>query len=757
MNRPSFRLSAALVAAVVLAACGDSTGPDPRKVESVDISPDDPTMFVGEEVQLEATARNSSGEAVSGKTASWSSSNTSVATVTANGGVVTGVAAGSAQITALIDGKSASVTVTVNVFGTKPTVTGISPSPLVPGASATLTGEDLTTTTQVYVNGARAFVSAASATSVQFQVPCVAPGAATVVARNGSADSDAFAATVNATSSAPMAVGDFRTLAGTHCLQLPASGNQTYLIGVQSISETVSSLTPVTFGIDGAAAAAAADVAAASALVRTTPALGAFRPTLSGDPDQARWSAHRRAEHDLRAQDLATTRAMLRTFGGQGGIATFESTTAAAVPAVGDVVEMRYPDTAPGKNLCTDFVPVTGRVQHVSARAIFVADTANPDNGFTAADYTHFGSVFDDSIYDPQVTYFGAPTDLDDNQRIIVLLTKEVNRRDNILGMVVSSDFFPRGTGAGQCASSDYGEIYYGRVPDPNGEFGQAYPVASARLDVPALIAHEMTHIIQFGRRLQVPNATDYQALWEMESQATLAEEVIGHRFNLRQTGQNYGFDVAWENCESNATGIAWYCDKFQDLALYYGFLSATTRAPGAPEQCTFVGRIEAIHNVPCHEGQKQRAVYTGWSFLRWLSDHYGDDLGGEGQLHRQLIDNTIGGFQSIADVVGVPIDELLGRWAATLYTDDRFAGVGGLLSLPSWNLYDIEQHLNVNAHLEPYQHTFTDASRDVSVRAGSSAYFLVSGSRLATAIRATSPNGATLPSPMRLWVARVQ
>jgi hypothetical protein len=748
VNRASFRLPAALLAAVVLAACGDSsTGPDPDRVESVRITPDDPTLSVGEDVQLQATGLNSEGEPVSGKTASWSSDDTDVATVTASGGLVTGVGGGTAEVTATIDGKTASVTVTVNVVGTKPTVTGLTPAPLVPGGSATLTGEDLTTTTQVYVNGVRAVVTNAGPAGVQFTVPCVAPGAAVVVARNGSADSDDFAANVNATSSPAMSVGDFRTLSGSPCLQLPAAGLQTYLIGVQSVSENAGSVTPVTFGID--AAGAVADMAGASMLFRTSPARGAFRPMLNGDAEQARWNAHRRAEHDVRARDLAATAAMLGGSTGRGGVAAYRSSAAAAVPSVGDLVAMRYPDTAPGQNLCTDYIPVTGRVEHVSTRAIFVADTANPDNGFTAADYTRFGNVFDDSIYGPQATYFGTPTDLDENQRIIVLLTKEVNRRPNILGMVVSADFFTRD----QCPSSDYGEIYYGRVPDPDGEFGDAYTVAAARLDVPALIAHEMTHIIQFGRRSQVPGASDWQALWEMESQATLAEEVIGHRYTMRQTGQNYDFDVAWENCESNATGIAWYCDKFQDLALYYGFQSATTRAAGAPEQCTFVDRLDE-GEVPCIS---QRAVYTGWSFLRWLSDHYGDALGGEGVLHRQLIDNTVGGFASIEDVVGEPIDELLGQWAATLYTDDRFPGVGGLLSLPSWNLYDIEQHLNQNARLDPYDYTFTDASRNVSVRGGSSAYFLVTGARLATAIRATAPNGGVLPAPMRMWIVRVQ
>lgn len=750
MNHPSFiRLPAALLAAAFLAACGESgTGPDPNRVETVQITPDDPTISVGDDVQLQATPLNSDDEPVSGKTVTWSSSDDDVASVSTSG-LVSGEDAGTAEITATVDGKSASVTVTVEALAGAPVVTAVSPATLVPGESATLSGTDLTSTTQVYVNGVRAVVTQAGAGGVQFTVPCVAPGAAAVVARNGAANSPDFAANVNATPSAPMAVGDFRTLSGSPCLQLPAAGAQTYLIGIQSVSEDATSLSSVTFGID--AAGAVADVAASAGAFRSSPVRAAFQPVVAGDADARRLAAHRQAELALRAQDIATTEALMRAGVSPQGTATFKTAGVADVPNVGDLVDMRYPNLDK-TNLCEDPFPVTGRVEHVSERAIFVADTANPAGGFTASDYAHFGSVFDDSIYGPQTTYFGSPTDNDDNGRIIVLLTKEVNRRDNILGMVVSVDFFPRTS----CPASDEGEIYYGRVPDPNGEFGPAYSLSAARLHVPGLIAHEVTHITQFGRRFAMPNYNGLQALWEMESQATLAEEVIGHRFNVRQSGQNYGFDVAWENCGSD-TGVAWYCDKFQDLALYYGFLTGganPTSVDGAPEQCSFVGRPDQGNDGPC---QSQRMIYTGWSFLRWLSDHYGDALGGEGQLHRQLIDNTTSGFTSIARVVGQPIHELLGRWAATLYTDDRFAGVGGTLSLPSWNLYDIEQHLVQSARLDPYDHTFTDASRNASVRGGSSAYFLVSGPRLASAVRATTTTGGTLPVAMRMWVVRVQ
>ncbi len=670
MTRHSLSRALSMVLATVfLAACGDSSGPDEDDVVvRVEITPETPSLAVGDQIQLEAVGLNADNDEVNGTSVSWSSSAAGVASITGNG-LLTGVSTGSAEITATIDGESATVTATV-------------------------------------------------------AVPCVG---------------DAVQ---------PFSIGEFRLVAPPLCMLLDAAGNETYLVGVQSISQSVGVVTPVTFGVggDGTALVEFSPVATSS---QGAPSAGTVQPlTARATPAQARRQAHRTAEHALRARELAqmNPRFDAGRRGMQGGIATYS--TALRMADVGDTLDLRYPD--PEQDLCNDFAAVRGVVRHISDRGIFVADVENPAGGYVRSDYVEFGELLDDRIYATEADYFGPPTDQDGNGRIIVLFTQEVNRREGILGMVVSADLFSRS----DCPSSNEGEIYYGRAPDPDGDVGVAYPVESARMDAPGLIAHELTHIIQFGRRLDFPGATAFQELWELESQATLAEEVVGHDFTNRTVRQNYGFDVAWENCGQDETGFVWYCDKFSDLALYYGFQSQTSRADGAPEQCSWLGRESQGNDGPCIP---QRMVYTGWSFLRWLSDHYGPQLGSEQLLHRRLIENSHTGFATITDVIGQPIDQLLGRWAATLYTDDRFPGMHALLQLPSWDLHDIEQGLVDTAHLQPYQHSFGTFSQDVSVRAGSSAYFLLTGSRTATRLRATTQTGATLPSHMRMWIVRLQ
>src|SRR5436190_445427 len=81
-------------------------------VASVTVSPASPSLRVGTTVALTATTLDSAGNTLTGRTITWSSSNGAVATVT-SGGLVTGVAAGTATMTATSEGKSGTSAITV--------------------------------------------------------------------------------------------------------------------------------------------------------------------------------------------------------------------------------------------------------------------------------------------------------------------------------------------------------------------------------------------------------------------------------------------------------------------------------------------------------------------------------------------------------------------------------------------------------------------------------------------------------------------
>src|SRR5690349_5825501 len=73
-----------------------------RPVASVTVSPATASLQVGQTAQLTATPKDANGNPLSNRVVTWVSSNSGIASV--NGGLVTGVAAGSATITATSEG-----------------------------------------------------------------------------------------------------------------------------------------------------------------------------------------------------------------------------------------------------------------------------------------------------------------------------------------------------------------------------------------------------------------------------------------------------------------------------------------------------------------------------------------------------------------------------------------------------------------------------------------------------------------------------
>jgi len=97
-------------AAMLMAGCGDSSGP--RAIATVSVSPATLQIQPGETSTLTATARDADGNALTGRNLVWSSNNSAVATVSANG-LVTGVSDGTATISATAGSIVGTGTVTV--------------------------------------------------------------------------------------------------------------------------------------------------------------------------------------------------------------------------------------------------------------------------------------------------------------------------------------------------------------------------------------------------------------------------------------------------------------------------------------------------------------------------------------------------------------------------------------------------------------------------------------------------------------------
>ena len=717
----------------------------PRPVASVVVQPDSIDILVGGTTDLTATPLDADDDPLTGRVVTWSSENETIATVSATG-VVTGEGEGVVTITATSEGVSGVARVVV----AEPSPVGIdsiAPALLVEGETATLFGFGFAPTPAgngVTVDGASATVLTASATSLEITVPatgCRPTRDAPIRVAVGTAQSPIVDHPLRPAAFLDMQLGEqvIVQATGPLCLQFDAAaGAEAYLVGVQSTSASVSSVTPAE--LVGRAGGGSPPLPLATMLPEPAAARAGVQPP---DARASRLNAHRSAEARLRDAERPL---LERLVAARDRRAAAPPSAIAAVPPdvqVGDTVQLSVIDVN-AADLCSDFAVVDAEVRVIGTNGVWLTDVTNPAGGYSDLDLQTMSDLFDDVIYGTDVAYFGEPTDLDGNERIAILTTRRVNATPGLLGFVFSGDLFP----VADCASSNVAEVYYGIAPDPNGDFGSAYSLEDALLDAPGLIAHEFTHILQRG------NAGHAQAVWEAEGQAVFGEEVVGFASQGRAPGNDYGIDVALN--QAGTDPISWYVAHFTVLASYFGWPgNSGTQIVGAPEQCSWLGRPP---NGPCTNDQ--RMVYdVAKSLLRYVSDQFGPGYpGGEQGLHRDLISLPQSGFDLIEEVTGLPIETVLARWAASLYVDNRYLGMDPTLTWSTWDLFDISDGLIDSAQLHPRPRGFANFSDEFSVRGGSSAYFTISGAgRPATAVEAVSQSGASLPAFMQVWVVRVE
>ena len=182
-------------------------------VATVELTPDPLAMSVGQTTQLTATPRDANGTALTGRAATWVSSNTNVATVS-DQGVVKAVATGTATITATVEGKTGTATLTVSEFAVASVTVAPSLTNLNPRASVQLTATVRDVTGAVATNRVVSWTSSNSAiasVSTTGLVTAATVGTATITAtsegQSGTATINvvpAAVATVEVNPTAPM-------------------------------------------------------------------------------------------------------------------------------------------------------------------------------------------------------------------------------------------------------------------------------------------------------------------------------------------------------------------------------------------------------------------------------------------------------------------------------------------------------------------------------------------------------------------------
>ena len=710
-----------------------------------------------------------------GAQASWTcvSSNGGVASteVTPSGCRATGLATGNTTISAAVTRGADRVSAEATLEVTQPlgpvVVTRIEPSVLIEGEEATIHGTGFSpsaSVNQVTVDGLPAVVTSATATRIAFTVPradCLPPREAVLVVSNSlGSDSRSVGVTPLAEDQLEIGVRGYRfTHAGDGCLHLPGSVNGgEYLLGVTSTSEVPSSLTPVSLsgtpGDRNVAATSPTRVPLAgivtsgnAGFVEAVQSSGGTllqraNPERDGASDVQEIVANRReAEARFRARENAQLSALGRSR------AISSPAMSPARMAVGETITLwgGYP-TVDG---CEARDQVQAVVRFIGTRTVWLEDMANPSGTFADREFALLDTFYASVVEAVLERYFGELSDVDGNGKLLVLLTKEVNKNDDgLAGYVWGGDLFPEDV----CARSNQAEIFYGYVPDPAGVFGEPKTREEVLDYYPNLLTHEITHLVQSAAQV-IGDAGD-KASWESEGGATLAEQLVAYDLFGHSSGQDLGYVQYNQSDESRR----WYWNAWlADMFKFFGWDSSGDRqgrVRDAPEECTWIGREEEGNTGPC----KGSHVYGVPSMvLRFAMDRWGDDFpGGEAALMRRLTNSPSSGFSSLEEVSGWRIEQILAEFYMALWGDGRTLDFYGM---SSWDLHDIFSRYWDYQQLQVRATSSSSPRASASVRGGSNLYvhWTPNGSLAPTSMKVTTPSGGAVPGNVSVWALRIR
>ena len=410
------------------------------------------------------------------------------------------------------------------------------------------------------------------------------------------------------------------------------------------------------------------------------------------------------------------------------------------VPQVGDLMNLN----ANSSSACANANIRTGRIVAISNRAIVVSDTANPTDGFTTEDLQNFGTTFDTLVYPVDTLNFGAPTDIDKNQHVILFFTRAVNeltppsQNFYVGGFFFSRDLFPTttaGTVEG-CATSNFAEMLYLLVPDPTGNVNQNVRTADfVRTVTVGTLAHEFQHLINASRHLYLNGSATFEDTFLDEGLAHEAEELTFYRASGLTPGLNITYQVIQSSQKTQAA-----FDNFgvQNFRRFREFLTNT------------------LTNSPYANNANITTRGAIWSFLRYAADRR---AGTESQLWFQLANPPAGihGVSNLTRAITPDLNAWVRDWSVSNYADDFIPGIQSVDMDPSWNVRSMVSAVNEGMWALATQQLDPTGVTSVGIGDGSAAYLrfgvaanAIGGGRIAS-------RGAPVPAGFALSILRTK
>jgi hypothetical protein len=311
-------------------------------------------------------------------------------------------------------------------------------------------------------------------------------------------------------------------------------------------------------------------------------------------------------------------------------------------PAVGSVRAFHVASSFTAQT----FKTVGATLSFVGDNILLYIDTLAPANGFTPAQLSAFGTYFDKTLYPIDTAAFGAPVDLDQNGRVIVLMSPTVNALSPSAQCATQgfvAGFFDTGDFDGPAdPNSNQGEIFYTMVPDPLGTFSCAHTASSLGSDVPATFLHELQHLIYFSQHVIV-SGTGEGSSWMDEGMSIVAEE-LGSLY--------YEQKCPPPSCRTSPAQL--FPDSSQGFI--QSFLYDSYQYALVPDTVS----------VTLHDDSENGFSWRGgaWLMMRWLGDQVGAGI------FKKLERGPANGVANIEQATGQSFPALFANFGLALATD---------------------------------------------------------------------------------------
>jgi hypothetical protein len=415
---------------------------------------------------------------------------------------------------------------------------------------------------------------------------------------------------------------------------------------------------------------------------------------------------------------------------------------AVTLPSIGDLMKLNVNSI----NYCDQPDYRTGRVVAITDRAIVVGDTANPTGGFTDEEYRSIGVTFDTLVDPVDRAAFGAPSDIDNNGRVIIFFTRAVNELTTsgaggvVLGYFYSRDLLPKlNTPATNCPASNEAEVMFLLVPDTGGVVnGNRRSKPQVVTFASGTVAHEYQHMINAGRRLYV-NAVgqNFEEAWLDEGLAHIAEDINFWRASGRSTRSNLDNSV-YSDPKAAAAYSTFEANNFLRYQTYLA----------RPEIQSPIG-FDAFDS----DLQTRGAI---WSFLRYSADH--GPLGQDNDFWFKLVNSTTSGVANLTAALGGSPYPLLRDWAISVFLDDDALNVDPRFLQPSWNLRSALTNGGTSLAFPLITHLLADNTPASTLMAGNGvSFFRFSVANGQDALLTVTTGGEPLPPTVQLAVVRVK